>query len=440
VIGGGLAGLAAACALLDRGVGVTLLERRPFLGGRAFSFSDPETGQEVDNGQHVFLGCCTAYIGLLERLGVLGRVALQERVRVPVRDRGGRTGILAGVPWLPSPLHLLPSFLAYPHLGLREMLGVLGALRRIRRMDREEHRDALERQTFRHWLEAHGQSPRAIQRFWDIFALPTLNDAAEAVSAYMGFMVFQDGLMGGRHSANIGYSRVGLTALVSEAARAYIEGRGGKLLLERPATALSVEGDHVVAVEASGGQRIAGDFFVSAVPWDTLPRLLPPQWASHPFFAPAMRLEAAPIVGLHLWYDRPVMEEEFVAFLDSPIQWVFNKSRIQGRREPGQYLCISLSGAWEYAPLSKEELQRRFTQEMARVFPKAAEARLERFIVVKQLAATFRSTPGAQACRPPQRTPLRNLFLAGDWTQTGWPSTMESAVRSGLLAAQEAGK
>ena len=438
VIGGGLAGLASACSLLDHGYRVTLVEKRPFLGGRAFSFRDPETGQEVDNGQHVFLGCCSAYIGFLERLGVLDRTARQDRLRVPVVDPDGHVGVIGAFPWLPAPLHLLPSFLAYPHLGWRDKLRAMAAFLRIWRTDRNAARERLEGQTFLQWLEARGQSPRSVERLWDLFVLPALNDASSAVSAAAAFMVFQEGLLGGRHNADIGYSRVGLTALISDAAQALIRSRGGDVLLDRSVLSLDVQDGTVAAARLSGGQVLEADCFVSALAWDGLQRLLPAPWAEEPAFAAAASIEASPIVGIHLWYDRKVMDEEFVAVVDSPLQWVFNKSRIQAVDGPGQYVCVSLSGAWEFAPMSKDALRELFTAELERMFPRAKDARIERFIVVKQLAATFRSTPGAEGLRPTTVTPISNLFLAGDWVQTGWPSTMESAVRSGVQAAQAA--
>ena len=437
VIGGGLAGLATACALVDQGVPVTLLEKRPFLGGRAYSFTDAETGQEVDNGQHVYLGCCTAYTGFLKQLGVFERTTLQRRLRIPVVDRAGKVGVFSAAPLLPAPLHLLPSFLTFPHLGLRDKLRASSAMLSIHRTNREKHRDALEAQTFREWLESHGQSERSLTVLWDLITLPVLNDSVNDVSAYMGIMAFQDGLLRGRHSANIGYSRVGLTELISDAAKAYITRGAGQVLSSHTATRIMIEDGVVVGVE-TGAEVISADAVISAVPWDALPTLLPPELAGDPFFAPSNELEWSPIVGIHVWYDRPVMEEEFLATLDSPIQWVFNKTRIQGLSGQSQYLCVSISGAWECAPMTKEALRAIFLKELARLFPEAASATVEQFIVVKQLAATFRCTPGAQAHRLPQRTPVDNLVLAGDWTQTGWPATMESAVRSGLLAADEA--
>ncbi|MSQ11609.1 MAG: FAD-dependent oxidoreductase [Dehalococcoidia bacterium] len=435
VIGGGLAGLSAALDLLDAGHAVTLVERRPFLGGRAYSFTDQDTGQEVDNGQHVFLGCCTAYRALLERLGAQGRTSLQPWLSVPVVGRNGVRSTLAAVPWLPFPLHLLPALLSYRHLSLRERLTTLRVLLVLMRTDRERRHADLESQSFKDWLLARGERPRSIQRFWNLIILPTLNDDVGAVSAAMGIMVFQEALLHGKHGGEIGYSRVGLTALVSDPAKAVFERAGGRLLLGQGAVRLGLREGRVDAVELSGGHRVEGDLFVSAVPWEALLKLLPEPWPRDLFFAPAATLEAAPIVGVHLWYDRAVMDDAFAAFLDTPVQWVFNKSSIMGLSGPGQYVCISLSGAWEFAPMSKEELRTLFVEEMARLFPKAREAKVERFIVVKQLSATFRSKPGAASGRLAQQTPIANLFLAGDWTETGWPSTMESAVRSGKLAA-----
>ncbi|MFQ5861360.1 MAG: FAD-dependent oxidoreductase, partial [Dehalococcoidia bacterium] len=180
------------------------------------------------------------------------------------------------------------------------------------------------------------------------------------------------------------------------------------------------------------------DVFISALPFDLLRTVLPPPLAGDPFFARAQGLSTSPIVNLHIWYDRPVLQDDFVAVLDSPLQWVFNKSRIFGEQQGnGQYLSLSLSGAWEYIDQPKDQLRELFLAEMARIFPQARSATVERFLVVKQERATFRCTPGAAGHRLPAATPVPNLVLAGEWTDTGWPSTMEGAVRSGNTAAQE---
>ena len=436
VIGGGLAGISAACALVDQGVSVTLLEKRPFLGGRAFSFIDAETGQEVDNGQHVYLGCCTAYTGFLQKLGISNRTVLQKRLRVPVVNNSGKVGVFSTAPLLPAPLHLLPSFLTFPHLSMRDKLRALSAIVRIHRINRLQHREELEALTFEEWLKKYGQSKRSCDVLWNLLTLPVLNDSISDVSAYMGIMAFQEGFLPERNSANIGYSRVGLTELISDAAKNYITRGGGHVLSGHTANNVIISNGNAYGVDV-GSQVIPADVVVSAVPWDILPTLLPPEVAGDPFFTPANELEWSPIVGIHVWYDRPVMEEEFLATIDSPIQWVFNKSRIQELSWSGQYLCISISGAWEHAQMAKEHLRTLFLAEMVRLFPKASAATVVQFIVVKQLSATFRCTPDVQAYRLPQRTPVNNLVLAGDWTQTGGPATMESAVRSGYLAAGE---
>lgn len=436
VIGGGLAGLSAACALADQGFRVTLLEKRPYLGGRAFSFPDPASGGHIDNGQHVFLGCCTAYIDFLRRLGVLERTTLQRNLRAVIVDRDGKRGALTAAPFLPSPLHLLPSFLAYPHLRLREKLRAAGAMLAVMRTDRARRRETLEAESFRDWLVRHGQSERSIAALWDLLTLPVFNDTADAISAYMGLMFFQEGMLGGRHSADIGYSRVGLTELIGDAAVRYIRERGGQVVTGASATSIGVEDGAVTGV-VIGGELMPAEEVISAVPWDALAQLLPPDAAASEAFARANTLEWAPIINGHIWYDRPILDEPFLAVLDSPLQWVFNRSHIEGADGPGQHICVSVSGAWEQAGLPQDALRDLFLGEMARVFPVAADAVVERFMVVRQVSATFRCTPGAQSRRPPQRTPIAGLTAAGDWTQTGWPATMESAVRSGLLAAGE---
>ncbi len=435
VIGGGLAGLAAACDLADRGVPVVLLEKRPYLGGRAFSFPDVESGGHVDNGQHIYLACCTAYTHFLRRLGVFERTTLQPRLRAVIVDGdSGRRGELSAAAWLPSPLHLLPSFIAYPHLSLGEKARAAAAIFSIMRTDRAKHREALEAESFHDWLVRHNQSERAITALWDLLTLPVFNDTVADVSAYMGLMFFQDGMLAGRHSADIGVSRVGLTELVGDAACSYLADRGGEALTGRNVTRIAVDEGRVTGI-VTDGTFMPASAVVSAVPWDALARLLAQETGVDAAFStPA--LEWAPIVNAHVWYNQPVIDEPFLAVLDSPLQWVFNRSHIEGRDGPGQHLCISISGAWEYAGMGRESLRTALLGEMARVFPAAAEAAVERFMVVRQVNATFRCTPGAQALRPGQRTPLAGLTLAGDWTQTGWPATMESAVRSGLLAAE----
>ena len=435
VLGGGLAGLSAARCLVESGYRVTLVEKRPFLGGRAFSFRDPEAGCEVDNGQHIFMGCCSYYIDFLKALGALDKTFLQSKLRAEV-ILDGTSGVLSSVP-LMGALHLLPSLILYPHLGLRDKLLAVYALIKAKLTNRSKHAKELDQQTFYQWLKQSHQTERAINNLWNLIILPTLNDDIRNVNADMGLMILREGLLKGPHDAAIGFSKVGLTTLTGEPGQRFLEQRGGNVMLGKAVKRLEVESGSVSAVELSDGSALESDAYVCALPFDAVLQLLPAETADDPFFSSAAGLGSSPIVGIHIWYDKPVMEQDLVAFLNSPVQWVFNRSLIQGSNtHEGQYLCISLSGAWDFVDRSKQELRQIFAGEMERLFPTARNARIERFLVVKQPQATFRCVPGVAAHRPAQVTPIPNLFLAGEWTDTGWPSTMEGAVRSGVLAAK----
>ena len=434
VLGGGLAGLSAARSLLERGYRVTLVEKRPFLGGRAFSFHDPQAGCEVDNGQHIFMGCCRYYLDLVRDLGTAEKSYLQRKLHAEVM-LDGRSGVLYSTPSLGA-LHLLPALLRYPHLGLRDKVLALYALTLAKFTRRARQARELDNQTFYQWLKRRGQTERAIDNLWNLIILPTLNDDIRNVNADMGLMILQEGLLNRPGDATIGYSRVGLTSLTGEPARRFLQERGATLLLGRALKSLVVNDSLVCDVELSDGTHVIADAYISALPFDVLMQVLPTDVAHDPFFSTIAGLEFSPIVGIHLWYDRPIMEQDFVAFLDSPVQWVFNKSLIQGaEQEDGQYVCISVSEAWDFVGRPKEELRELFAREMERLFPRARGARIQRSLIVKQPEATFRCTPGVAQRRPSQVTPISNLLLAGEWTDTGWPSTMEGAVRSGVFAA-----
>ncbi len=431
--------MAAAWRLTDQGHRVTLVERRPYLGGRAYSFIDKETNTQVDNGQHVFLGCCASYIRFLREVGTLELTHRQPALSVEVRNGQGRRGVLRSLP-LPPPLHLLPSFFRYPHIGWREKLRAVPVLLKLWRTP-FRNRPELERESFYDWLHRHGQSDHAIDNFWDLIIVPTLNDSSRNASAAMGFMVFQVGLLRDRHGADVGYARTGLSEVMGNAVERRLRERGATLLLGRAVNRLLTDDAlSVTGVELTGGERLKADWYVSALPSDALMEVLPPEVRELPELAPAANHTWSPIVDVHIWYDRPVADFEFVAFVESPVQCVFNKSRIMGQENGSeQYLCVSLSGAWEFWPMSKQELHELFTRELQRLLPRAREANIVRFLVVKEQKATFRSLPGTSAYRLPAETPLANLFLAGDWTDTGWPATMESAVRSGETAAERVG-
>ncbi len=431
VAGGGLAGITAACELADAGLKVSLVEKRPFLGGRAYSYVDKRSGVEVDNGQHVFLGCCTQYIRLLKRLGVWHKARLQKRMRVRVIDKVWGESVLASGA-LPPPLHLLPSLLRFRSLSLAEKARAAYAMTRIRSLNRAARRE-LDDVTFADWLRAHGQTENAIRGFWNLIVLPTLNGDITTVSADLALMVFQEGFLHDRDGANVGWARVGLSALLAEAAREYIESRGGEVRLGGGISAVRMEDGRA----AVSGLDEEPQFILLALDPRSLMPLLPKPLREDPFFGRIGHIDTSPIVNVHLWYDRQVMEIEFAAFLNTPLQWVFNKSRLWGWEGDGQYLDISLSGAEEFVGMPARELIALFSREVQSLFPAARTAEIRRALVVKQRHATFAARPGVSRLRPGQRTPVGNLFLAGDWTDTGWPATMESAVRSGMRAARE---
>ena len=330
VLGGGVAGLSAARSLIERGFSVSLVEKRPFLGGRAYSFHSRDTGAEVDNGQHVFMGCCTYYIDFIRALGAYGDAVLQNSLRAEVMLDGKR-GALTSAPIL-GPLHLIPSFIRYPHLGIWDKVRAAYGLLSAGLTDRQKYAKALDSQVFYDWLKRHHQSERAIENFWNLIILPTLNDDVRSVNADMALMVIKQGLLKRPVDAAIGYSRVGLTSLAGIPGRRFIEERGGSVILGKTIRSLLFDGDRVCGVQLSDGSTLEADAYVSALPFGTLLDCLPPEWTADPFFAPAACLTSAPIVGVHLWYDRQIMEDAFVAFLESPDPVGIQSQPYPGRR------------------------------------------------------------------------------------------------------------
>jgi hydroxysqualene dehydroxylase len=420
VAGGGLAGIAAAVEASSRGARVTLVERRPFLGGKAFSFTDPGTGVQIDNGQHVHLGCCTAYMHLLSRLGSIGLTRIQPALHVDVRDRAGRYGVLAARR-LPPPLHMGPSFARYGLLSAGERARALGALLAIAALG-GKGRDALDDVSFGDWLRAHGQRDAAIERFWDVVILPTCNDRSDRVSAALASFVITEGLMRTRGGAAIGWSMVGLSQLVDPPTRWLLRRTGGEAITGAAVTAAAAD-----RVTLGDGREIAADAVVLALPPSRARAACPGALPVDP------DLGEAPIVNVHLWYDRPVLDRTVLAVVDSPVQWMFDRTAITGEGVPGQHIALSMSGAYAEMGVPRAELAEAMDREVRALFP-GTRAALLSSAVTKDARATFAPSPGQASRRPGAATPVPGVALAGTWTATGWPATMEGAVRSGLAA------
>jgi squalene-associated FAD-dependent desaturase len=415
VIGGGLAGITTALRLADGGATVTLFEGRGKLGGLTHSFQRGDL--DVDNGQHVFLRCCTAYLSLLDRLGVAGSVTVQRRLAIPVVSPGKPPAWLRRDP-LPAPTHLARSLFRYTPLSLAERLRFVTAALALRRVDLDA--PATDEQSFGAWLAAHGQSPRAIETMWDLVGVATLNAAAGDASLALAAKVFQTGLLTRADAADIGWSLVPLGELHGTAAVRALSAAGVEVRTSAKVTAVR---------PAAAGWDVDGrgfDQVVSAVPPDVAARILPLSLPG--------TLGTSPIVNLHVVYDRAVLDQPFVAAIDSPLQWVFDRTAQAGLGQ-GQYIAVSLSAADDLIDVPVAELKARLLPELEALLPTARGAEVRDFFVTRERHATFRPSPGTARLRPPAATARRGLWLAGAWTATGWPATMEGAARSGDTAA-----
>jgi len=431
VLGGGLAGMAAALRLAAAGWGVELIERRPFLGGRAFSFRDAETGAVVDNGQHVLAGACRRLRAFLAEIGSPpGAFARQRTLGIPILDGRGRRFSLSASR-LPSPLHLLPALLRYRHLPLRDRLRVMRDVRALSRLD---DRTAMEDVPLGEWLRGRSASAESLERFWGPLVTPALNMPVADANLPLTAFFLERAIWSGSEGGALWLPRVGLSEAIGDPGSRALEAAGVRLRLGERATALAVESGRVAGVVLSGGDALAGDAVVAALPPPALDGLLPAP--SHRGYA---AVGAVPIVNAYLWYDRPVLEHAFAGTFGSPLQWVVDRERLLGSaRSGGPCLGVSRSAAAEWVDLPKEEIAARLDAAVERVFPARRSARLVASAVVKEPRATFRADAGCARRRPTTAGPLTGLWLAGDWIDTGWPATMEGAVLSGERAAAAA--
>jgi squalene-associated FAD-dependent desaturase len=425
VVGGGLAGLAAGCALASSGFRVTLFERRPYLGGRASSYQHPGTGEVVDNCQHVLLGCCTNLFQFYERLGVENKIRWYDRLTFV--EPGGRASVIAPS-WLPAPFHNAPAFLRAACLDLSDKLAIGMAMAALATA---APRDSGE--TFLTWLHRHAQTKQAIERFWKPVLVSALNEDLDRMSVPYAAQVVRESFLKSAAAGRMGVPTVPLTELYGVAGD-YIASRGGEIRFRSSVESFLPESDDVKLLVS--GEKTSFDFVVFAVPFDVLSRILPQAPAAEPLRKALARFETSPITGIHLWFDRQITDLDHAVLLDRTIQWMFHKSKLLGRDENGSYVELVVSSSKTLVEKSRAEIIELALAELREFFPGSRDAILVKSTVIKEIHATYSPQPGVDANRPGSETVWPRIFLAGDWTATGWPATMEGAVRSGYLAAE----
>ena len=438
VIGGGLAGLSAGVALAEAGWRVHMFEQRPFLGGRATSYVLPN-GEHVDNCQHVTLGCCTNLEDFYRRVGAQDKIKYFDRLLF--QDPQGRTGVMrAGM--LPAPLHMTGSFLTFAPLALADKKCIASALLDILRG--KGHTGDLDTPggiSMLQWLEKRKQTPRAIERFWRVVLVSALDEELDRTDARFGVDVFWKGFLSNRTGYRMGVPAVPLAELY-DGCQAEIERRGGEVNLRMPVRAIHFANGALESIEFDGGRRESAEAYVFAMPHQALAELLPQEIQKiEPSLAQLGNIRVSPITGVHFWFDREVMQEPFVTLLETTTQWIFNKTALYGANHgsgkvKGQYLQLVISASYDLLQKPRQEIIDLCLAELRHALPRAREAKLLKATVIKEAAATFSPQPGVDRWRPKQQTRVRSMFLAGDWTATGWPATMEGAVRSGYLAAE----
>lgn len=431
VVGGGLAGLSASIALSQAGCRVSLFEKTPRLGGRATSYVLP-TGEHIDNCQHVTLRCCTNLGDFYERIGVADKIRYYDRL-VFANPKGQRASITSS--GLPAPFHLLPSFATFWLLKWKDKHAIAHAALRI--VNSGGRPKLAAGTTMLNWLHQQKQTPAAIDHFWRAVLVSALNEDLERIDAAYGIAVFWKAFLSNPGGFHVGIPSIPLSDLYAPSAE-HIEAAHGEVRTRCGIAEIDVCGDQVRAVRLDDGNELNADYYVAALTFDRLLKVLPDTIRTREPFVNMQKLAVSPITSVHLWFEHHVMDEPFVTSLDQTIQWVFNKTRLcgDGVDPSAQYLQIVISASRKVSDQSQQELVQLCRDELARLIPATREAKLLRSVVIRENAATFSPAPGSDEWRPQQRTPIRNLFIAGDWTQTGWPATMESAVRSGYLAAE----
>lgn len=431
IVGGGLAGLAAAVGLANRDLRITLLESRPRLGGRASSFVDPATGTLVDNCQHVSMACCTNLADFCQRVGTRALFRPLAELRLLAPDTPPTVWKASR---LPAPLHLLPSFLKSRFLSATEKLRIMYAMACLR------WANPLDPRPFEAWLRAHCQTPRTLSRYWSTVLVSALNERLDQMDVALARKVFLDGFLRNRAGHVVEVPAVPLGELYGRRLESWFADAGIEVRLGTGVRCIDCDCEGAVrGVTLRDGTSLPADFVVVAVPFDRVAGLFNSELQPRlPELKPIDQIASTPITGIHLWFDRDVCPVDHAVVIDKTIQWVFNHSMLLA--DPGvdgeQYLQLVVSASYDLASLDKAEVIRIACDDLAAFWPSVRNAKLLRSWVVTEHGATFSARPGIDALRPSQRGSIEGLFFAGDWTRTGWPATMEGAVRSGYLAAE----
>jgi len=427
IIGGGLAGLAAGTGILSGGFSgkLTLLEKGPSLGGRTNSLD--YRGRTLDLGQHMHVAGFDHYLNFLSEIGLEDKIRTQPKLNVEFRDDTGKVGKVESSP-LPPPFHLAPSFLGFPFISPGQKIKLIRPLLTGLLMDRKK--DGADR-SFGDWLRSKGASEESIENLWNSILVPTLNAVADDVSLSMGMMIVERVLLdkeGGRLGRlNCPLSKIG------EKAAGFIQDHGGRIKLNSQVKSVEIigEGDHLVNL--ADGTTLETDVLLSAVPGHQLSKILP-KWTREGFSHPFWKLDWNSIINVHLFFEESVMSEEYFGYLDGSAGWVFNVNR--NGTDPGKHICLTISNPGCLEEIDPKELVDMVIEDLSSPLPRIGQTSLEDSLALYQPRATIRTTPKSHDLRPPQNSPFPGFFLAGDWTDTGWPSTMESAVRSGYSAAK----
>ena len=452
IIGGGLSGLSAAVELCARGHKTVVLEQHRYSGGRTYSFIDAATGDSIDNGQHLMMGCYHATRRYMRILGTEYLTLLQPSLRIVFLHPSKRSIHLACPP-LPAPLHLLGGLIGFKGVPLKNRLEMLRVAKQLFYTSLSKEQD-LDKLNVEEWLVKLGQSNLSRKFLWDVITIGALNNHPKNVSALMLFQVLRAAFLGKREYSSLLLPRAGLSDVLVNPAVEFIRRNGGNVLLGTEVSKVHFEDEKIISVSTQEGKEFRAQVFLSAVPWFGLDRMLSNSGISSELVikTPSReicdwdRFKPSSIISIQLWFDRKIMEEEFAALVDTRVQWVFDKSlkfrsplnreAVKQQKEKGQHLSLVISGAQEFIEMSKEELLTIAMKDLQRVLPKAKNANIVHSVVIKEKRATFSPAPGLEAIRPLPETSFSNLFLAGDWTATGFPATIEGAVLSGKKAAE----